>query len=146
MTTIVATRTGMASDSWMTDSVAATRASVPKFWRIKKWLIGGAGTYTSIIMIVDALKKSKEDPDVTLRDLKLVAKDVDLLLLSPAGKLFMSEDAGCPLPISDGFAAVGSGAQGALVALHLGCSPQEAIAAVRKVDPSTGGRIITRTL
>lgn len=40
-----------------------------------------------------------------------------------------------------GDAAIGSGAQGALVAMRLGCSAAEAVAAVAGVDPATGGQI-----
>lgn len=39
------------------------------------------------------------------------------------------------------YAAVGSGSQGALAAMKLGHSPEEAVAAVSGVDPSTGGPI-----
>lgn len=146
MTTVVANCFGMASDSTMTDEGAATTYSVPKFWRIKGWLIGGAGGYADIIKVIDELKAQKTDPATTLREVDIKIKDTDLLLLSPGGNLYMSEDGSSPLPISDGFAAIGSGAQGALVAMHLGTTPAEAVRAVKKVDPSTGGRIITRKL
>ncbi len=146
MTTIVANREGMASDSLMSDDKQATSASVPKFWRIKGWLIGGAGDYAAIIEIINELKSNKLPPDKTLRDIEIKIKDADLLLLSPKGKLFLSEDGSSPLPISDGFAAIGSGAQGALVAMRLGTTPADAVRAVKKVDPATGGRILTRKL
>ena len=136
----------MASDSQMTDG--ATQSSVPKFWRVRDWLIGGAGSYPAIIKLIAELKHHKDmTPAQVLEKVNIVkAGDVDLLLLSPSGKLFMSEEGSFPLPISDGFAALGTGAQGALVALHLGCSLTEAIRVVKKVDPYTGGRIITRKL
>ena len=149
MTTIAADCEGMASDSQMTDTAAATSCSVPKFWRVKGWLIGGAGGYSDIIKLLDELKGQKTDPAYTLREVDFTPmklKDIELLLLSPSGKLYMSEDGSPPLPISDGFAAIGTGAQGALVAMGLGCSPADAVRAVKKVDPSTGGRIITRKL
>jgi hypothetical protein len=138
----------MASDSLMSDDKAATSQSVPKFWRIRGWLVGGAGDYAEIIKVVEELKDNKTDPATTLRGVEIKVKDdsVDLLLLSPGGKLYMSEDGSSPLPITDGFAAIGSGAQGALVAMHLGHSPADAVRAVKKVDPSTGGRIITRKI
>jgi hypothetical protein len=146
VTTIIANREGMASDSQMTDG--ATMSAVPKFWRVRGWLIGGAGSYPSIIRMVNEIKAHTDRTPAEVLDAVNFGKglDVDLLLLSPTGKLFMSEDGSCPLPISDGFAALGTGAQGALVALHLGCSLTEAIRVVKKVDPYTGGRIITRKL
>ena len=146
MTTIIANREGMASDSQMTDG--ATTSAVPKFWRVRDWLIGGAGSYPDIIKMVAEMKFHKTMTPAQVLEKVAFKKpgDVDLLLLSPSGKLFMSEDGSYPLPISDGFAALGTGAQGALVALHLGCTLTEAIRVVRKVDPYTGGRIITRKL
>jgi ATP-dependent protease HslVU (ClpYQ) peptidase subunit len=150
MTTIVADHYGMAADSQMTDEKAAVKSSVPKFWRIKGWLIGGAGDYSGIIRMIAELKAHKDlSPFQVLTDVDIkMQKDseVELLMLSPSGKLYHSENGGHPLPSSDKFAAVGSGAQGALVAMNLGCTPKEAVAAVKKVDPSTGGRIITRKL
>ena len=144
MTVIVADRTGMASDSQMTDG--ATQASVPKFWRIKRWLVGAAGTYPHIIKVIEELKGSKLDPVKCLADVEMDKVDCDLLMLSPAGMLYMSNDGSLAMPISDGFAAIGSGAQGALVAMHLGTTTKEAVVAVKKVDPSCGGRVITRKL
>jgi hypothetical protein len=40
-----------------------------------------------------------------------------------------------------GAAAIGSGAQGALVAMRLGHSPEDAVKAVAGIDPCTGGEI-----
>lgn len=40
-----------------------------------------------------------------------------------------------------GYAAIGSGAQGALVAMKLGCTAEQAVAAVAGVDHCTGGEI-----
>jgi ATP-dependent protease HslVU (ClpYQ) peptidase subunit len=148
MTTIVADTKGMASDSQMTDG--GTKSNVPKFWRVKQWLIGGAGDYSAIIKLIEELKAHPDlSPAQVLTDVDIkMDKDAeaDLLLLSPGGKLYHSENGGYPLPSSDKFAAIGSGSQGALVAMHLGCTPREAVAAVKKVDPSTGGRIITRKI
>ena len=149
MTTIAANREGMSSDSMMSDEKAATSTSVPQFWRVNGWLVGGAGTYSDIIRMVSELQAHKDSPIKTLADVDIkLPKDasVDLLILSPGGKLYFSENASDAMPISDGFGAIGSGAQGALVAMHLGASPADAVRAVKKVDPSTGGRIITRKI
>lgn len=149
MTTIAADRHGMASDSMLSDEKAATSTSVPKFWRINGWLVGGAGTYSDIVRVVAELKAHKTTPIQTLADVDIkLPKDasVDLLILSPGGKLYMSEQASDAMPISDGFGAIGSGAQGALVAMHMGETPAAAVRLVKLVDPSTGGRIIKRKL
>lgn len=145
MTTIVANHECMASDSWATDS--ATRVQVQKFWRIRGWLIGGAGTYSNIIEVIAELRKHRKlSPKQVLAEYDLDSDEVDLLLLSPTRTLYLSEGATTPYPVTDGFAAIGSGAQGALVAMHMGCAPAAAVKLVKLVDPSTGGRIITRKL
>ena len=147
MTTIVADCEGMASDSQMTDTVAAVQTSVKKFWRIRGWLIGGAGTYSGIVLMMNSLRDHKDlSPADVLLELDVKAKDVDLLLLSPAGNLYLSEDGGPCMKVQEGFAALGTGAQGALCAMHLGATPAEAVRVVKKVDPSTGGRVVTRKL
>lgn len=146
MTTIVANKDGMASDTQAFDLSA--RVHVTKFWRIKGWLVGGAGTYDEVLVLVEMLKGSPHDPYECLRT-ELPGrkvKDVDLLLLSPQGHIYQSENAGIPYKLRDKFGAIGSGAQGALVAMHLGATIQEAIRAVKKVDPFTGGRLITRKI
>lgn len=44
------------------------------------------------------------------------------------------------------FMAIGSGAQGAMVALHLGLSPREAVRIASRVDPNSGGRVRSLSL
>ena len=145
MTTIAANREGMASDSQATGG--GVKTSVQKFWRIRGWLVGAAGQYSEIIETIDELKHHKElSPAEVFRRVSVKAKSSDFLLLSPSGQLWMSEEGKSPWRVQEGFAAIGSGQQGAMVALHLGSTPQEAIKAVRKVDPYTGGRVITRKL
>ena len=135
----------MASDSQLTD--AATKASVPKFWRIRGWLVGAAGSYSEIVTLLAEMKRHKDlSPAGVLAEVDIKVKDVDALLLSPSGKLYISENGQDAMPITDGFAAIGTGAQGALVAMHMGATPANAVRAVKKVDPSTGGRVIKRTL
>jgi ATP-dependent protease HslVU (ClpYQ) peptidase subunit len=150
MTTIVANRTGMASDSQLSDERAGTKNSCKKFWRIRGWLIGAAGDYSAIIRVLNNIRAHKDKSPIHVLnefDMK-VPKDetVDLLILSPSGHLYLSENGKDAMPITDGFAAIGSGCQGAMVAMHMGASPADAVRAVKKVDPSTGGRIVQRKL
>ena len=146
MTTVVADREGMASDSRAVGG--DTMINVPKFWRVRGWLIGGAGTASEILHLIEEIKHQKAMAvDEVLRKVVFKnVKDADLLLLSPTGKLYLSESGCSPMLITDPFAAIGSGAQGAMVAMHLGCTLTEAVRTVKKVDPSTGGRIIIRKL
>jgi len=146
MTTIVANHHGMASDSRATGG--ATMISVAKFWRVRGWLIGGAGTADEVLdMLAEITHHTDLTPAEVLAKVDFKkAKDADLLLLSPAGRLYLSEGGGTPMHITDPFSAIGSGAQGAMVALHMGATLQEAVRIVKKVDPFTGGRVITRNL
>lgn len=145
MTTIAANREGMASDSQSTGG--GVKTSVEKFWRIRGWLIGAAGTYSEIIDTIEELRHHKDlSPAEVFRKVNVKARQSDFLLLSPSGNLYLSEEGKSPWKVQEGFAAIGSGQQGAMVALHMGATPTEAVKAVRKVDPYTGGRVITRKI
>ena len=145
MTTIAANTEYMASDSQATGG--GVKTSVDKFWRIRGWLIAASGTYSDIVEVLDEIRDNKEkSPLEVFRTTKFGKVDCNFILLSPAGKLYMSEDAGTPWKVKEGFAAIGSGQQGAMVALYMGATPTEAVRVVRKVDPYTGGRVITRKL
>lgn len=145
MTTIAANREGMASDSQATGG--GVKTSVQKFWTVRGWLVGAAGLYSEIIEVIEELKHHKDlSPAEVFRKVNIKGKNSDFLMLSPSGQLWMSEGGTTPWKVQEGFAAIGSGQQGAMVALHMGATPQDAIKAVRKVDPYTGGRVITRKL
>lgn len=66
--------------------------------------------------------------------------DSSCILFTDKGRCFIASTGwpGCPVK---GFCAIGSGAQGALVAMKLGMSAHDAIAAVSGVDTATGGEI-----
>jgi len=51
-----------------------------------------------------------------------------------------------PYQLKDKFAAVGSGSQAALAAMHCGKSPKDSVRIAAKIDPATGGRIINKRL
>lgn len=144
MTTIVADKNSMACDSMAIDSSIKTR--VQKVWKIKGWLIGVAGTYSDLVQVIHDIKKSGETPMEYLRDRNVKVKESAFLLLSPSGKVYISEDGGTPLILNEGFGAIGTGTQGAMVALYQGLSAGDAVRAVKKVDPNTGGRVITRNI
>ncbi len=145
MTTIVANKEGMASDSQATNT--ATKTSVQKFWRIRGWLVGAAGTYSDIVEMIDELKAKKDmTPVEILKKISFGKKDCSLLLLGPNGQLYESESGGTPWKVSEGFASIGTGAQGAMCLLHAGYGLRDTINIVKKVDPNTGGRTVTRKL
>lgn len=137
----------MVSDSQT--SGEGVKVNCRKTYRIKGWLVGAAGRVDDIEAIVEHVKGSDTIKggfsSVKSSKLKL-EEEVEFLVLSPGGKIYVSEN-GAPLyEVTDSFCAIGSGAQGALVAMNLGCSPSEAVKQVMKVDPMTGGRLYKRKL
>lgn len=50
------------------------------------------------------------------------------------------------IPITDGFAAVGSGAPYALAAMYLGITATRSVTVASQFDTNTGGKIITKQL
>jgi hypothetical protein len=143
MTTIAANCEVMACDSQA--ATDAVKTSVQKIWRIKGWLVGAAGTYAQVLEGVAAIKRHKDmTPKQVLEDVELGIPGVNLLLLSPDGKLYESEGGARPHLLQEGYGAIGTGSQGAMVAFILGATPTQAIRAVRRVDPHTGGRTVTK--
>lgn len=142
MTTICANRTEIAADTLV---VGATKTSGRKIWRIGGWGVGGAGGYSEIYKILAEFKAHPEmTPKEVLENVSISGiKDVDMILLSPTGKLFMSENGGDPIPVLDPYVSIGTGAQGATVAMRLGLSPREAVKEMTAVDLCTGGKIHT---
>lgn len=145
MTTVAADSTMMAADSQAaTDTV---KTSVPKLFKVRGWYIGVAGDYGNALALIECIKAQRgETPFEYLKSRDAIAKGVGLLLLSPTGQVYESEEGGCPQKLTEGFGAIGTGSQGAMCLLHAGYSPAEAVKIVRKVDPNTGGRVVTRKL
>ena len=134
MTTIAANREMLAGDQKCTDDDKSFRTR--KIRRVGDALVGAAGTGPAIGKFFRWLEHGKqEEPPKFAKDDELVA-----LVVTPAG--LFSYDASCtPEEILDEFYAVGSGAQAALAAMHLGCDPERAVEIACKVDNSTGGPV-----
>jgi ATP-dependent protease HslVU (ClpYQ) peptidase subunit len=101
--------------------------------------VGVAGTYEDCQRFLRWFKGSRKKP------LKKVG-DVHALMLTPEGKIFFFEGSAHPYLITDNFMAIGSGAQGAMAAMHMGATPRQAVTIVSKVDVNTGGKITTRSI
>lgn len=131
MTTIAFSKGVLAADSFATDD--STAIQVAKCARLPGGdVAGGAGDLGEVAQALDWLSKgSKGDaPDIPSASILFTIKGVPHLASTkwPGVRL-------------KGHAAIGSGAQGALVALKLGMSAEDAVKAVAGVDPSTGGEI-----
>jgi len=139
MTTVCANREEMAGDTLI---IGATKTAGRKIWRIRGWVVGGGGSYSDVLRVLSEMRGRRDmTPKQVLEKVNVGVKDAELLLLSPTGKIYHSEDASDPIEILEPWAAIGTGAQGAIVALRLGLTPRQAVKEMTAVDPSTGGRI-----
>lgn len=137
MTTIACDRVTMASDSMCADNQSF--CSVAKIFRIRGALVGVAGTFAPCAAFINWLRSKDEDqepPDM---------EGVYALLLNHEG-IWMYDAHPTPFEVKDGFAAIGSGCQAALAAMHCGASPQMAVKVAAKVDANTGGAIVKKYL
>lgn len=134
MTTIAANRRMMAGDQKVTDG--DKRFHAHKLRRIGEAIVGAAGTGPAIKKFFAWLEEGQQD------DPPKMSKDdeLDALVLTPAGLFCYGADCAAE-ELLDEFYAVGSGAQAALAAMHLGCSPDKAVEIACLVDNSTDGPI-----
>lgn len=128
----------MASDSMLSGDCGPSYSAV-KIYRLKDALLGVAGVFASCVEFVNWLKAGGD------REKLPEMEGVCALKLTPKGIWFYDECA-TPYAVRDKFAALGSGEQAALAALHLGLSPKDAVKVAAKVDCGTGGRIVVKPL
>lgn len=62
----------------------------------------------------------------------------ELLIVAADGSITWWNEAGVPLEVNEPFYAIGTGAQAALTAMHLGKTPAQAVRLAMKVDEKTG--------
>jgi ATP-dependent protease HslVU (ClpYQ) peptidase subunit len=140
MTTIAANRKEMAADSKCSDG--GVYYASRKIWRFGDVIVGVAGDNAGTLKFVEWLKQG--DPDL---EHPKFAKDSDwsALVVTPAGLFVYCNDC-LPDEILSDFFAIGSGAAAALAAMHLGCSPTDAVGIACKVDNGTGAPVQTMSL
>lgn len=97
------------------------------------FIVGFAGTASDIITVTTFFLA----PEMFLKRPPRV-KDLSGLVLTAKGDLFLFDDYTKWLAIKEPFAAIGSGAQVALGAMHAGASPKEAVKVAMKHDAFTG--------
>lgn len=118
----------MCADSLATDDTAI---QVCKLARLPEGQVaGGAGDLGEVAAGLAYLANGGDAPAIAN----------SCFLYTVAGACYVAS-AGWPGLAVKGFAAIGSGAQGAMVAMKLGATAREAVAAVSGVDPATGGEI-----
>ena len=134
MTTIVADRARMVSDSKVTMERKApipnTPFASPKLYIGKGWIIGAAGYSGDGEKFVKWFK-SKRRKSIQLDD------DFEALVVTPEGLFFVDGD--CSLnEVKDPWYAIGSGSAAALGALHAGATLERAVEIACVVDNGSG--------
>jgi len=130
MTTVVCTRSDIASDSQLTGEF---RASAKKIWKVKGGYVGVAGSYGACVRFVKYLKGDLEDePDM---------EEVDAMMLTNDGRILHFNQSLEPFEVNDEFSAIGSGAMAALAAMHMGATVDRAIEVASLVDVGSGGPV-----
>lgn len=140
MTTIVTNKQEMACDLQMTLNMTTKTKAKTKIFKIdphemhfhEPFIIGFCGSASEIIDVVDFYER----PEIYERLPR--TKNLSGLVLTESGKIFQFDSPGKWLAVDGPYAAMGSGSNVALGALHMGATPKEAVLAASKVDPFTG--------
>jgi ATP-dependent protease HslVU (ClpYQ), peptidase subunit len=132
MTTVVATRTSLYSDSRF--SFSGAHFNSRKLFQVGDSLLGISGHVGDNLKFVEWFRS--KNPDVSPEFSE--DNSFDAIELSPEG-LFVWDSSLQRMEVLDPFIAVGSGYMAALSALHLGASPEVAIETACKVDRASGG-------
>jgi len=130
MTTIVWDGKQLAADSLATDDL--TGIEVCKLVRTPEGVAGAAGDLAECAAALAWLSDGAQGDAPTIASTSV--------LFTRGRDCFMAAS-GWPGIRVKGVAAIGSGAQGALVALRLGLDAPAAVNAVIGVDPATGGEV-----
>lgn len=134
MTTICSNRKMMASDSMC---IHGERKSYGKKLQQTSGKIAGvAGDYADGLVFMEWLRGGGKG--------KAPKGDYEALVLSDDG--LMLYDSGKPSPITEEFYAIGTGSDGALGAMHCGCTPKQAVSIAIKIDVYSGGRVQVKRL
>lgn len=127
MTAIACNRQMMAADSLSTSD--GTKSRAVKIFRVGDEIVGFAGEIQCGLAFVDWYRdRSRIKPDID---------NFSALVLSKDG-ITQYENRLVPIPIFEQFAAIGSGQDAALAAMHAGKSPKEAVAIACKVRSDCG--------
>lgn len=139
MTTIAATRTVIASDFLISDGTSSFRSG-SRIHEISGGFAGYAGDVHSCLKLVNLLKKPKSAKP------EFADTDTASALILKAGLLYYIDTKCILIRIDDDFAAIGSGANAALAAMHCGRSPSEAVKIACLVDMNSGLPVIEKRL
>ena len=136
MTTIAASfsQKEIAADSMVT--LESCHYQVTKLRRGSQSVFGAAGDWDGCLKFLNALESGN------IADLET---DITLLELRRDG-IWVYEGCITPAKIKNDFYAIGTGANYAIAAMRLGCTPTEAVAIACEFDPQSRGPIDTLKL
>lgn len=127
MTAIACNRKMMAADSLAVAD--GTKSKATKIFRVGDEIIGFAGELQCGLAFVEWYRnRSKPKPDID---------DFSALVLSKEG-ITMYESRLVPLPVMEKFAAIGTGCDAAIAAMHMGADPRRAVKVACKVRSDCG--------
>lgn len=131
--TIIAAKDGfVASDSRITGDYMQNGV---KMVRGDNIIVGWSGDWVPGYAIAEWIAKISTDDEPPTDDC-----EVEFLVMI-GKKLWLGDQKMRLAPIMQSYFAIGSGSQGAMVAMNLGCSAEEAVKEVIKVDEGCGGRV-----
>ena len=131
MTTIVASRKGMAGDTQTSSD--GVKSNMTKVFKTKKGLVGFAGDVTNGMQFVEWFKDHRrKEPSM---------EGTDALVVNRKGEILHFCESLTPVPVNDDFFAIGSGALAALASMHHKQDLETAVRVASKFDPNTGGHV-----
>lgn len=128
MTTLAAKDGCLAADTQLTGEYAFRVQKIVRL--IDGGVAGGAGQWSKAYPILAWMVGGEQGEPPKF-------KGADLLIVRPDGTLWLAEGEWPPYPLLDKEAAIGSGAQGAMLAMRNGASAGDAVKSVAKIDPYT---------
>lgn len=140
MTTIVANRECMAADTRVVGAGAMYHS--PKLFRIGTSIFGTAGDAMMGLIMVEWLRTPQRNRKQLYGhwNENTDRSECILMELNPSG-LYLWNGWGVPEKVMDKSYSIGSGSMSALIALHRGATPEEAVRAAMPVDENTGGDV-----
>lgn len=146
-------RQSMTTICWDGHTLAADKRScngptiyqVTKIFRVRGCLVGGSGSFSSVIELVQWFAAGA-DPAKLPAFQNTKDNNVDLLVIDKDGTILKFDSGPYPIKIESARYAIGSGREIALTAMVLGKTAEEAIEIASMLDCYTGNGIDTLTL
>jgi 20S proteasome alpha/beta subunit len=138
MTTIATDGKTIAADSYATGDYCIHH--VQKLFDVPGGILGVAGFIATAVEFVEWLKAENHEIDPPKME------GTSAIMLTHKGEVWFYDETHVPFKNMGPCAAIGSGAQAALAAMHLGYSPRDAVKVAALVDPCTGGTITSLSI